>query len=207
MIEILPEFLPRFFSGLAVNVEIAVLSLLVGATMGLPLVLMLVAGPLLAAPATLILSLLRAAPTFVVMFFLLNAVPREYTAYVRFLGDWSMVAVIFSQAVYAAASIADNGVIALRALKGRDIATAVIFLPNLARAFCVLLMSSGVAAAVGTPEAIFITIREAERMPALGDRVALFLMVMLFFAVTMQGAFALINALRFRLVRALTAPV
>lgn len=203
MIEVLPDFLPRFFAGLAVNVEIAMLSLLVGLAAGLPLAVMLCAGPLAAGQAAAVVGLLRAAPTFVVMFFLLNAVPREYAATLGFLGDWSMTAVILSQAVYAVSYVADNGQVALRALRARDGATAVLFLPNLARAFCVLLMSSGVAAAVGTPEAIFTTIREAERMPALADRVALFLLVMLFFAVTMQAAFALINRLRFRLARAL----
>lgn len=203
MIEILPDFLPRFFAGLAVNVEIALLSLLLGLAGGLPLAAMLCARPLAAVPAAAVVGLLRAAPTFVVMFFLLNAVPREYAAALGFLGDWSMTAVILSQAVYAVSYVADNGQVALRALRARDGATAVLFLPNLARAFCVLLMSSGVAAAVGTPEAIFTTIREAERMPGLGDRVALFLLVMLFFALTMQAAFALINRLRFRLARAL----
>jgi len=203
VIEILPDFLPRFLAGLAVNVQIAALSLLLGLAAGLPLAAMLCARRAAALPAAALVGLLRAAPTFVVMFFLLNAVPREHAAALAFLGDWSMTAVILSQAVYAVSYVADNGQVALRALRARDAATAVLFLPNVARAFCVLLMSSGVAAAVGTPEAIFTTIREAERMPALGDRVALFLLVMLFFALTMQGAFALINRLRFRLARAL----
>jgi hypothetical protein len=59
------------------------------------------------------------------------------------------------------------------------------------------------AAAVGIQEAISITIREAERMPNFGDRVQLFLVVMLLFAVTLQCAFALINRLRFHLARIL----
>lgn len=203
MIEILPEFLPRFFAGLAVNIEIAALALLVGSMVGLPLAALMDGARVVAIPAAFLVSLLRAAPTFVVMFFLLNVVPRDYAASLGVFGDWSMTAVILSQAVFAAGYVADNGRVALRALRAGDIAAAVLFLPNLARAFCVLLMSSGVAAAVGTPEAIFITIREAERMPELGDRVALFLLVMVFFALTMQAAFALINRLRFRLARAL----
>lgn len=203
MIEILPAFLPRFFAGLAVNVEIALLSLAMGLLVGVPLVAMLQAGRVVALPAAGLVSALRAAPTFVVMFFLLNAIPPQYTTSLTLFGDWSMTAVILSQAVYAASYVADNGLAASRALRAGDTATAVLFLPNLARAFCVLLMSSGVAAAVGIPEAISITIHEAERMPHLGDRVLLFLAVMIFFAVTLQCAFALINRLRFRLARIL----
>lgn len=201
MIEALPAFLPRFFTGLVVNVEIAVLSLLIGAAVAVPLVAMLVSGRLLAVPASIVVAALRAAPTFVVMFFLLNALPRDFAPFGLRIADWGLTAVILSQAVYVAAYVSDNGLVALRALRGRDYANAVLFLPNLARAFCVVLMSSGVAAAVGTPEAIFITIREAERMPDLEDRAALFLMVMVFFAIVLHSAFALINMLRFRLVR------
>lgn len=201
MIEALPAFLPRFLAGLVVNLEIAVLSLAVGAAVGLPLVMLLASGGVLAGAASFIVAALRAAPTFVVMFFLLNVLPRDYAPFGVVVADWGLVAVILSQAVYAAAYVADNGLAALRALRAGDTAAAVIFLPNLARAFCVLLMSSGVAAAVGIPEAIFITIREAERMPDIADRVALFLMVMLFFAAVMQSAFAVINLVRLRLLR------
>lgn len=201
MIETLPAFLPRFFAGLIVNLEIAMLSLLIGTAVAVPLVAMLVSGRLLAVPASIVVAMLRAAPTFVVMFFLLNALPRDFAPFGLQIADWGLTAVILSQAVYVVAYVADNGLVALRALRGRDYANAVLFLPNLARAFFVVLMSSGVAAAVGIPEAIFITIREAERMPALQDRAALFLMVMAFFAIVMHSAFALIGVLRVRLVR------
>lgn len=203
MIEVLPAFIPRFLAGFLVNLEIALLSLLVGFVLGAPLVLMLLADRVSASIAAFIVAALRAAPTFVVMFFLVNAIPQDFAPFGLQIADWGFAAVILSQSVYAAAYVADNGVVAMRALRARDTATAVIFLPNLARAFCVLLMSSGVAAAVGIPEAIFITIREAERMPDLGDRAALFLMVMLFFSLLMQTAFALINVLRDTLSRLL----
>lgn len=203
MIEILPVFIPRFLAGFLVNLEIALLSLLVGLVLGVPLALMLVADRVSAAIAAFVVGILRAAPTFVVMFFLVNAIPQDFAPFGLQLGNWGFAAVVFSQAVYAVAYVADNGVVALRALHAKDTATAVIFLPNLARAFCVLLMSSGVAAAVGIPEALFITIREAERMPDLGDRALLFLVVMIFFSVLMQTAFAVINVLRHQLGRLL----
>jgi hypothetical protein len=97
------------------------------------------------------------------------------------------------------AYVADDGVVAMRALRAGDAATAMLFLPKLARAFCVPGMSSATAAAVGTPEAIFATLRQAERMPGLADRVMLFGLVMLVFAAVLQGAFALIHLLRLRL--------
>lgn len=195
MIEVLPGFLPVFLAGLVVNLEIAAASLALGLALGLPLALSLGAGRALSSPAGVVVGLLRAAPTFVVMFFLLNILPREIAIAGHDI-QTGLLAVILANAAYAVAYIADNGLVALRALRAGNIATAVLFLPNVTRAFFVLTLASSMAAAVGTPEAIFVTLRQAERMPALGDQVMLFLFVMLFFGAVLQTVFAVINAVR-----------
>lgn len=195
MIEILPGFLPVFLAGLVVNLEIAAASLAIGLALGLPLALSLGAGRALSAPAGGLVGLLRAAPSFVVMFFLLNILPREIVIAGHDI-QTGLVAVILANAAYAVAYIADNGLVALRALRAGNMAAAVLFLPNVTRAFFVLTLASSMAAAVGTPEAIFVTLRQAERMPALGDQVMLFLFVMLFFGAVLQTVFAVINAVR-----------
>lgn len=195
MIEILPAFLPVFLAGLMVNLEIAAVSLAVGLAAGLPLALALGASRPVAATAGSLVGLMRAAPTFVVMFFLLNILPRE----IQLMGldvQTGLIAVILANAVYAVAYIADNGLVALRALRAGHMAVAVLFLPNVTRAFFVLTLASSMAAAVGTPEATFVTLRQAERMPALGDQVMLFVFVMLFFGAVLQTVFAIINAVR-----------
>lgn len=195
MIEILPSFLPVFLAGLVVNLEIAFASLVLGLILGLPLAVSLGAGRALAAPAGSLVGLLRAAPTFVVMFFLLNILPRE----IQIAGhdvQTGLLAVILANAAYAVAYIADNGLVALRALRAGNIAAAVLFLPNVTRAFFVLTLASSMAAAVGTPEAIFVTLRQAERLPALSDQILLFVFVMLFFGAVLQAVFAVINAVR-----------
>ena len=195
MIEILPDFLPIFLAGLVVNLEIACASLVLGLLLGLPLAVCLGACRALAAAAGSLVGLLRAAPTFVVMFFLLNILPRE----IQIAGhdiQTGLLAVILANAAYAVAYIADNGLVALRALRAGNMAAAVLFLPNLTRAFFVLTLASSMAAAVGTPEAIFVTLRQAERLPALSDQIMLFVFVMLFFGAVLQAVFALINAVR-----------
>ncbi|MBK1657729.1 hypothetical protein [Paracraurococcus ruber] len=203
MIEILPEFLPRFLAGVAVNLQIAALSLLLGLLLGGPLALLLAAGRWAALPAGGVVAALRAAPSFVVMFFLLNVLPKEVALGGLRIPLGGLTAVVLAQAVYAVAYVADNGVVALRAQRAGDAATAVLFLPGLARAFFVLVMASATAAAVGTPEAVFVTLRAAERLPSLGDRVQLFLLVMLFFTVLLRSGFAAVTLLRHRLERRL----
>ena len=195
MIEVLPGFLPVFLAGLVVNLEIAAASLAIGLALGLPLALSLGADRALPAPAGGLVGLLRAAPSFVVMFFLLNILPRE----IEIAGhdiQTGLLAVILANAAYAVAYIADNGLVALRALRVGNMAAAVLFLPNVTRAFFVLTLASSMAAAVGTPEAIFVTLRQAERMPDLADQVMLFVFVMLFFGAVLQTVFAVINAVR-----------
>lgn len=195
MIEILPDFLPVFLAGLVVNLEIACASLVLGLLLGLPLAVCLGACRALAAPAGGLVGLLRAAPSFVVMFFLLNILPRE----IQIAGhniQTGLLAVILANAAYAVAYIADNGLVALRALRASNMAAAVLFLPNLTRAFFVLTLASSMAAAVGMPEAIFVTLRQAERLPALSDQIMLFVFVMLFFGAVLQAVFAVINAVR-----------
>ena len=49
-----------------------------------------------------------------------------------------------------------------------------MFLPNITRAFFVLVMSSSAGAAIGVPEGIAVILRQAEQLPALGDRLVLF---------------------------------
>jgi len=196
MIAALPEFLPRFFAGVALNFEIALLSLLLGLVLGAPLVMLLMSGRAASLAAGSVVAMLRAAPTFVVMFFLLNVLPRDFTVLGLRFQLSPLTSVVLAQAIYAIAYVADNGSVALRALRQGDAATAVLFLPNLARAFFVLVMSSSAGAAIGVPEGIAVILREAELMPTLGDKMVLFAIGILCFGVTLQAGFALMRLLQ-----------
>ncbi|HEX9555996.1 MAG TPA: hypothetical protein VF991_05845, partial [Reyranella sp.] len=70
------DFLPLFLRGMVVNFEIAVIALAVGLALGLLLAFARLGGGVPGGAAASVISVMRAAPTFVVMFFLLNAIPR-----------------------------------------------------------------------------------------------------------------------------------
>jgi ABC-type amino acid transport system permease subunit len=89
------DFLPKFLSGMAVNFEIAAIALGVGLALGLLLAVGRLSGGVVTAITVTIISLMRAAPTFVVMFFLLNAIPRDATL---FGAPFALSAVILRQA-------------------------------------------------------------------------------------------------------------
>src|SRR6202041_4030491 len=71
-----PNFLPSFLAGMAVNFEIAGIALALGLAFGLLLALARLQARVVGMAARAVVALMRAAPTFVVMFFLLNALPR-----------------------------------------------------------------------------------------------------------------------------------
>ncbi len=159
-------------------------------------------GGAVGAAAAAVIALMRAAPTFVVMFFLLNAIPRNATLFGVPLAPSGVMAVAVSLLPYAAAYIADAGVEALRQLRRGSPLGSLLFLPNVTRAFFVLVMSSSAGAAIGVPEGIAIILRQAEQLPSLGDKLALFAVGIVFFGIPLQVGFAVMSLVQRRLSRA-----
>jgi ABC-type amino acid transport system permease subunit len=189
-----PNFLPTFLAGLAVNFEIAAIALALGLILGVLLTLGRAFGGAAGIAAGSIVGLMRAAPTFVVMFFLLNALPRD----ARLSG---VMIVAISLVPYAAAYVADSGVDALRQLRTGSPLACVLILPNIARAFFVLVMSSSAGAAIGVPEGVAVILRQAETLPSPGDMLVLFAIGVACFGLPLQAGFAVIRLIQHRLGR------
>ena len=193
------DFLPLFLGGMAVNFEIAVIALAVGLALGLLLALARLGGGALGGASTSVIALMRAAPTFVVMFFLLNAIPRDATLFGAPFALSGVMTVALSLVPYSAAYVADAGVDAIRHLRGGSTPGALLFLPNITRAFFVLVMSSSAGAAIGVTEAITIILRQAEQLPTLGDRLVLFALGIVLFGIPLQAGFAVMSFIQRRL--------
>jgi hypothetical protein len=196
------DFLPRFLSGVVVNFEIAGIAIALGLAGGLLLAVARLYGGAVGAVAASIIALMRAAPTFVVMFFLLNAIPRNAILFGVPLAPSGVMAVALSLLPYAAAYIADAGVEALQQLRRGSPLGSLLFLPNVTRAFFVLVMSSSAGAAIGVPEGIAVILRQAEQLPSLGDKLALFAVGIVFFGIPLQAGFAVMTLFQRRLSRA-----
>jgi ABC-type arginine transport system permease subunit len=198
------DFLPLLLAGMAVNFEIAAIALVLGLVVGLVLTAGRLSGGVIGGSAAAAIALLRAAPTFVVMFFLLNSIPRDATLFGVPVAVSGVMAVALSLLPYAAAYVADSGVDAMQQLRKGSPLGALLLLPNLARAFFVLVMSSSAGAAIGVNEGIAVILRQAEQLPALGDRLVLFAIGIVCFGIPLQLGFALIRALQRRLGRIVT---
>lgn len=195
------DFLPRFLAGMAINFEIAAIALAVGLVLGLVLAAGRLGGGMVGAITISIISVMRAAPTFVVMFFLLNAIPRNATVFGMPFALSGMMAVALSLVPYSAAYVADAGVDAIRHLRAGTSHGAFLFLPNVTRAFFVLVMSSSAGAAIGVTEGITVILRQAEQLPDLDDRLVLFAIGIIMFGIPLQIAFALIGLVQRRMAR------
>ena len=190
------EFFPELLAGMLVNFEIAAIALVIGLALGALLGLMRLGGGVLGTVASSLIGLMRAAPTFVVMFFLLNIIPRDATLLGIGVAPSGVMTVALSLVPYAASYVADNGAEALRQLRAGSPLGALQFLPNITRAFFVLVMSSSAGAAIGVTEGIAVILREAVLLPELGDKLILFAIGILFFGITLQGGFALMRWLQ-----------
>jgi hypothetical protein len=183
------HFLPAFLAGMSVNFEIAGIALAFGLALGILLALARLQGGATGMAAGTIVGLMRAAPTFVVMFFLLNALPRG--------GGLSGVMIVaLSLMPYAAAYVADSGVDALRQLRAGSHLACLLVLPNVARAFFVLVMSSSAGAAIGVREGIAVLLRQAQQVPSLGDMLILFAIGVACFGIPLQAGFAIIRLIQ-----------
>jgi ABC-type arginine/histidine transport system permease subunit len=191
-------FLPRFLAGMAVNFEIGAIAIVVGLALGLLMALGRQAGGVLAAVTIAVIGVMRAAPTFVVMFFLLNAIPRDATLFGVPFALSGVMTVALSLVPYSAAYVADAGRDALRHLRAGSTHGALLFLPNVTRAFFVVVMSSSAGAAIGVTEGITVILRQAEQLPDFGDRLVLFAIGIVLFGIPLQIGFAVMSWLQRR---------
>jgi ABC-type arginine/histidine transport system permease subunit len=199
------DYVPSLLGGMVTNFEISIMALLLGLAVGVPLAaLRLHGGRAGVAFAVVVISLMRAAPTFVVMFFLLNVV-RDVSLLGTKLAMSGVMTVAVSLVPYSAAYTADAGVDALRQWDRGSPLGALLFLPNITRAFFVIVMASGAAAAIGVPEGISVILRESALLPSLGDRLVIFAVGIALFGVPLQIGLALMRWLQRELGRRLVS--
>lgn len=187
-------FIPDLLAGMVVNFQISAIALGIGLGLGLVLARASLGGGFARRIADTVTGLMRAAPTFVVMFFLFNVIPRGATVWGIPVAPSPVMTVALSLVPYAAAYVADNGAEALRQWRAGAPEAALLFLPNLMRAFFVMVMSSGAGAAIDVTEGIAVILREADRLPTLSQQMVLFAIGIAAFGACLQIGFALVRA-------------
>lgn len=201
----LSQFLPQLLAGMVVNFQIAFIALVVGLVLGGLLCLLSLSGSFFKMIVSALVAAMRAAPAFIVMFFLFNAIPRG-AAFA--IGDLSiglapppLMAVALALVPYSMSYVVDNGIEAVMQLRRGSILGALLFLPNITRAFFVLVMSSSAGAAIGVTEGVSVILRATAPMTSLADKMVLFAIGILCFGLTLQAGAFLMRVLQRRLGR------
>lgn len=201
MLDLLGWFLPTFFKGLAVNFQLAFWVLLGGLPIGAVFAYLRLGTGWVARLAGWFVAVLRAVPTFVVMFFLVNVLPGDFSVVSVSVTMSPKVAIVLALIIYMTAYVSDNGLDAMRQLRRGSTVAALLFLMNLVRAFFVTVLSSSFGAALGVVEAVTVTLRAIEAMSLVSDRLLLIGVVMLILTVCFQTIYQVINLLRGKLMQ------
>jgi ABC-type arginine transport system permease subunit len=180
----------ELLAGMVVNFQISTIALVLGLVFGVVLLIIEAGRPRLVSPVT---GLMRAAPTFVVMFFLLNTIPRQFQVFglgISLPPEWI---VALSLVPYAIAYVVDNGKAAIEGLHSGSRSAALLFLPNLVRAFTVLVMSSSAGVAIGVNEGVAVVLRVAETYTGFGDQILIYAIGVCAFGIIFQIGFACVR--------------
>lgn len=195
MIEMILAFIPLLLRGFLIDLWIALAATVIGLAIGLPIAWVRHRMAWTRRPLRVVIRLMQTAPVYVVMFFLLNMLPDDVEVW-----NWTIViggvtVMILAQCAYMIPYVAEAGFDMLCHLREREIGKALLFLPNLLRGFNVVIMSSGFGAAIGVAEAVGVTVRDAEMLETMGERVALFLTAIALFVTFFSAANLLVQRL------------
>jgi ABC-type amino acid transport system permease subunit len=199
MFDVLSAFFPRFFAGLMVNFEMAMWSIAGGLALAIPLAMLRLYGGFVGKLCDGLVAIFRAAPTFVLVFFLVNVIPNQFSVMgiSVFMTPW--LAVVLALVVYGASYLSDTGIEPLRQLKAGSLVAALLYLMTAVRAFFVMVLSSCFGAAVGVVESATVTLRALESLPSVNERLLLIALVIACFTVCFQAIYFGINSVRQKL--------
>lgn len=193
--EIVVDFIPVLLRGFLADLWIAVATAGIGLAVELPIALLRLKVAWIRPALRIVIRPLQAAPVYIVMFFLLNMLPDEVVILGRPMVIGRVTVMMLAQCAYMIPYVAEVGFNALGRLAAGDRGQALLFLPNLLRGFNVVIMSSGFGAAIGVPEAVGVTVREAETLEHMSERVVLFLIAITLFVSFFSAAHLLVQRL------------
>ncbi len=186
------EDLPlRIAEGLLVNFEIAISALAIGfASGGLLALLGRLQNPAVSGVIGSLISVLRATPVFIAMFFLAGVLRSHYSALEAYFADPKVMFVTLACLPYITSYAYDQVSEALVQWHQGAHRAAMLLIPNMARSFQILVSASCFGAAIGVNEAMGVVLSEAELLGQSVWRFVLYALTVLVFFGLMQTVVA-----------------
>ena len=172
-----------FFEALVVNLRIGLLALGVGLLIGGPLAIVRIRGSSLSRRTVgFLIGFLRAFPVYVLLFVALNLLESngffDLAEY-----DVASISLVIALSAYTVSACSDACLTFLAHRASGAIDQAWLVIPNVMQIFIITLVSTSLGAAIGVQEVVFFTINLADTFSERWERVALVLVVIVFFTV------------------------
>ncbi|WP_420411348.1 hypothetical protein [Roseibium sp.] len=181
----------RIAEGLLVNFQIAISALVIGLLSGgLLAYLSNFRNPVVKWGIEWSISILRATPVFIAMFFLAGVLRPHYTGLEAYFTDPKIMFVALACLPYITSYAYDQVSEALSQWRRGAHRAAMLLIPNMARSFQVLVSASCFGAAIGVNEAMSVVLSEAELLGDSAWRFVLYALTVLMFFGLMQTVVA-----------------
>ncbi len=186
------DFFTRLALGLLVNFEISIVALVLGLVSGgaLALIYTTLSLPPLRWLISGFISILRATPVFIAMFFLAGLLRPHYASIGQYIDDPKKFFVVIACLPYIASYSFDQVGEAVSQLKNGTARAALLLIPNMARSFQVLVATSCFGSAIGVNEGMSAVLSEAELLGESPSRYVLFAGTVVIFYLLMQTVVA-----------------
>ena len=155
VVEALATWTPFLAAGFGWNMAVSLTAMAIGTPVGILLALLRErSGWGLRQSGGVVTMFARAAPTFVMLFYLAYAVPGsfELLGVVVTVPAWFKASLALGIAV--AGYVSDTALAALRHLRRGETAEALLFLPSWTSYFLIIVMASATASVIGVPELV-----------------------------------------------------
>ena len=153
--DVLITWTPYLAGGFGWNMAVSLAAMAIGTPIGLLLALMRagsVSGVSRGGGALTVFA--RSAPTFVMLFYLAYAVPGTFELLGVVVTVPAWIKASLALAIAVAGYVSDNALAALRHLRRRETAEALLFLPSWTSYFLIIVMASATASVIGVPELV-----------------------------------------------------
>ena len=154
-VDALLTWTPYLAAGFGWNMIVSLAAMAVGTLVGVPLAL-LRGGSARGVKGTgsMLTTLARSAPTFVMLFYLAYVIPGSFEVLGVAVAVPAWFKASLALAIAVAGYVSDNALAALRHLRRGETAEALLFLPSWTSYFLIIVMASATASVIGVPELV-----------------------------------------------------
>lgn len=176
-------FAKGFIHAFVINLEVAIGSLILGLLAALPLTYVRQKQGLYAWTSETLIAFFRAFPVFVLLYVLFNASSFQFISDAYGNQSVELFVVILALCAYSITAISDAMLDSWKKLDSGDLQLAWLFIPNCFRIFTILILASGIGAAIGLQDSVAFSIQKIDLIEDRVEKIFVLFAVCIFYVV------------------------